>query len=121
MPITPTLINGYELWPESVEYDPTWIGGPPRPSLSGTMRRKRIGTGANLAITFNSIGPNEYALIKVLWAQASQVFTIVDAAEGINDTFVMVNDTLGFKRVPNTWGSTALWSGVLRFVKQKAS
>lgn len=121
MPITPTIVNGYELYPAEVTYDPTWVGGPPRESLSGVVRRKRIAQGANLVLRFESLSADEYAYILVIWAQAGQAITVVDAAEGINDSFILTNDTLGFKRAPGTSGATALWSGTLSFKKQKAS
>lgn len=122
MSITPTIINGYELYPAEVSYDLTWVGGPPRESLSGVVRRKRIGQGGNIVLRFESISADEYAYILVIWAQAGQgAVTIVDSAEGINDSFIITNDTLGFKRAPGTSGATALWSGTLSFKKQKAS
>lgn len=122
MAITPTLINGFELYPSDVDYDLTWVGGSPRESLSGVVRRKRIGQGGRLVLKFESIGADEYATILVIWNQAGQgAVTIVDAAEGINDAFVLTNDSLGFRRVPGTSGANALWSGTLTFMKQRAS
>lgn len=116
MAITATTVAGIDLYPSNVRAVPMRLGGGIRRSLSGKGYRKRTATKWRVVLRFDFVTPEEMANIRAVWHLADQgTVPIVDAAEGINGTYLSADDELPFQRVD---GNSLGWTGTLTFEEQ---
>lgn len=116
MALTSITIAGFEVWPETIDYRPMWIGGDLRRALDGTAYRKNVAQKYRLALSWSYATAEEHQEIKVIWEQARQgAVTITCSDPLISGTFTLTSQDFPLEPLD---GEDPYYKGVMTFEEQ---